>query len=47
MRVGQSSAWAAALLMASGGLVPGMGPWPLTMGAWVFFHTNDGDEDQR
>jgi hypothetical protein len=46
MRVGRMSSWASALVMASGGMVPGIGTWPLTMGAWTFFHTNDGDEDE-
>jgi hypothetical protein len=44
MRIGRMSSWASALVMASGGMVPGIGTWPLTMGAWTFFHTNDGGE---
>jgi hypothetical protein len=44
MRVGRMSSWASALVMASGGMVPGVGTWPLTMGAWVLFNSNDGGE---
>jgi hypothetical protein len=42
MRKGRLAAWAAALVMAAGGLNPGYGSWPLTLGAWTFHHTNDG-----
>lgn len=42
MRRGRLAAWASALVMASGGLLPGIGGWPLTLGSWVFQHTNDG-----
>jgi hypothetical protein len=45
MRVGHTSAWAAALVLASGGMMPGISAWPLTMGAWTFFRTNDGSEE--
>lgn len=41
MRVGRWSAWGSALVKASGGTNPSMGGWPLAMGAWTFFHTND------
>ena len=38
MRIGRMSSWASALVMASGGMVPGIGTWPLTMGAWSSPH---------
>ena len=44
MRIGRMSSWASALVMASGGMVPGLGAWPLMLGAWEFHHTNDGGE---
>jgi hypothetical protein len=44
MRIGRMSSWASALVMASGGMVPGLGSWPLMLGAWEFHHTNDGGE---
>jgi hypothetical protein len=44
MRDGRMSSWASALVMASGGMVPGIGTWPMMLGAWMYFHTNDGDE---
>jgi hypothetical protein len=47
MRIGRMSSWVGALVMASGGSTPGIGAWPLTMGAWVFFHTNDGEEVEQ
>jgi hypothetical protein len=43
MRKGRLSAWASALVMASGGLNPG-NAWPLAMGAWAFHHTNNGSQ---
>jgi hypothetical protein len=45
MRIGDPSAWAGALVLSSGGLMPGIGPWPLMMGAWAFHHSNDGDPE--
>ena len=44
MRRGRMSSWASALVMASGGMVPGLGTWPMMMGTWAFYHTNDGGE---
>jgi hypothetical protein len=42
MRLGRLSSWASALVMASGGNLPGIGGWPLVMGSGVFQHTNNG-----
>lgn len=42
MRTGRLSAWASALVMASGNGVPGFGGWPLAIGSWAFHHTNNG-----
>jgi hypothetical protein len=42
MRLGRLSSWASALVMASGGNIPGIGGWPLVLGSWTFQHTNNG-----
>lgn len=44
MRIGRMSSWASALLMAGGKMVPGLGTWPVMLGAWVLHRTNDGGE---
>ena len=45
MRSGRMSSWVAALTMASNG-PSGVGGWPLALGSWVFFHTNDGHDEE-
>ena len=42
MRAGRLSAWASALVMASGEMVPGLGGWPMMLGSHALHATNDG-----